>query len=130
MIDRDGNVLCGFAGSSADAFALLERFEAKLKDNPGNVPRALPGPMGARLDPSTWPMPSIMRVLGALGGIGDAELRATFNAGLGMVVVVPAVAAARTVELARARGVPAWAVGQVAEAQTIGGRYVEEGLTR
>src|SRR6188472_3146730 len=27
---RDGNVLCGFAGSSADAFALLERFEAKL----------------------------------------------------------------------------------------------------
>lgn len=37
---RDGNVLCGFAGSSADAFALLERFEAKLKDNPGNVPRA------------------------------------------------------------------------------------------
>ena len=37
---KDGNVLCGFAGSSADAFALLERFEAKLKDNPGNVPRA------------------------------------------------------------------------------------------
>jgi len=37
---RDGNVLCGFAGSAADAFALLERFEAKLKDNPGNVPRA------------------------------------------------------------------------------------------
>jgi len=37
---RDGNVVCGFAGSAADAFALLERFEAKLKDNPGNVPRA------------------------------------------------------------------------------------------
>ncbi len=35
-----GNVLCGFAGSSADAFALLERFESKLKDNPGNMPRA------------------------------------------------------------------------------------------
>ena len=37
---REGSVLCGFAGASADAFALLERFEAKLKDNPGNVPRA------------------------------------------------------------------------------------------
>lgn len=35
-----GQVLCGFAGSSADAFALLERFEAKLKDFQGNVPRA------------------------------------------------------------------------------------------
>lgn len=36
----NGAVLCGFAGASADAFALLERFEAKLKDYPANVPRA------------------------------------------------------------------------------------------
>jgi ATP-dependent HslUV protease subunit HslV len=37
---HNGKVLCGFAGASADAFALLERFEAKLKDFQGNVPRA------------------------------------------------------------------------------------------
>ena len=36
----DGKVLCGFAGSSADAFALLERFEVKLKDYPNNIARA------------------------------------------------------------------------------------------
>ena len=36
----DDKVLCGFAGSSADSFALLERFEAKLKDFPANMPRA------------------------------------------------------------------------------------------
>jgi len=36
----DGKVITGFAGSSADAFALLERFEVKLKDYPSNVPRA------------------------------------------------------------------------------------------
>jgi ATP-dependent HslUV protease subunit HslV len=36
----DGKVLAGFAGAAADAFALLERFEAKLKDFQGNVPRA------------------------------------------------------------------------------------------
>jgi len=35
-----GKVLTGFAGSAADAFALLERFEARLKDFQGNVPRA------------------------------------------------------------------------------------------
>jgi len=97
---------------------------------PGNVPRALPEQLGARLDPSTWPVPSVMRVMGALGGIEDAELRATFNAGLGMVVVVPAEAAARTVELATARGVPAWVVGEVVDAARIGGRYIEEELTR
>lgn len=36
----DGKVLCGFAGSTADAFALLERFEEKLKDSPNNIVRA------------------------------------------------------------------------------------------
>ncbi len=33
-------VMVGFAGAAADAFALLERFEAKLKDYQGSVPRA------------------------------------------------------------------------------------------
>lgn len=36
----DGRVITGFAGSAADGFALLERFETKLKDHPNNVPRA------------------------------------------------------------------------------------------
>lgn len=33
-------VLVGFAGSVADAFALLDRFEAKLKESPTNLMRA------------------------------------------------------------------------------------------
>jgi phosphoribosylformylglycinamidine cyclo-ligase len=98
---------------------------------PGNVPRALPEHLAARLDPALWPLPSVMRVLCALGGIEGPELRATFNAGLGMIVVVPAAAAARTVELSTELGVPAWVVGEVVEAEAIGGaRYIEEGLTR
>ena len=36
----DGKVLVGFAGASADAFALLERFESKLRDHQGSVVRA------------------------------------------------------------------------------------------
>jgi len=36
----EGKVQCGFAGSAADAFALLERFEAKLDQYKGNVRRA------------------------------------------------------------------------------------------
>ncbi len=35
-----GRVLCGFAGSAADAFALLERFEGKLEQFKDNVRRA------------------------------------------------------------------------------------------
>ena len=40
-LGADGaGVLVGFAGSAADAFALLERFEAKLKDTPQNLMKA------------------------------------------------------------------------------------------
>jgi len=94
---------------------------------PGNVPRALPEALGARLDPRTWPMPSVMRLMGALGGLEDDELRATFNGGLGMTLVVPPDAAARTVELAHDRGIGAWVAGTVVKADEIGGRYEEVG---
>jgi phosphoribosylformylglycinamidine cyclo-ligase len=98
---------------------------------PGNVPRALPDGLGARLDPAAWPMPSVMRLVGALGGLDDDELRATFNGGLGMVLVVPSEVAGETVRLAGARGLPAWLVGEVAEAGALGGRrYAEEAIGR
>ena len=36
----DGKVLAGFAGSTADAFTLFERFESKLEEYRGNVLRS------------------------------------------------------------------------------------------
>ena len=36
----DGKVLCGFAGATADAFTLFDRFEAKLKEYSGDLARA------------------------------------------------------------------------------------------
>ena len=36
----DGKVIVGFAGATADAFTLFERFETKLKDFNGNLTRA------------------------------------------------------------------------------------------
>ncbi|MFQ3546800.1 MAG: ATP-dependent protease subunit HslV [Termitinemataceae bacterium] len=36
----DGKVLCGFAGATADAFTLFERFEGKLKEYAGDLARA------------------------------------------------------------------------------------------
>jgi ATP-dependent HslUV protease, peptidase subunit HslV len=37
---HDGKVLAGFAGSTADAFSLFSRFESKLEQSHGNLPRA------------------------------------------------------------------------------------------
>jgi ATP-dependent HslUV protease subunit HslV len=35
-----GDVLVGFAGATADAFALVERLESKIEQHPGNLARA------------------------------------------------------------------------------------------
>jgi ATP-dependent HslUV protease subunit HslV len=35
-----GDVICGFAGATADAFTLFERLEGKLESHPGNLTRA------------------------------------------------------------------------------------------
>ena len=37
---KGGSVLAGFAGSSADAFALFSRFESKLEEHRGNLERS------------------------------------------------------------------------------------------
>ncbi|MBC7292576.1 MAG: ATP-dependent protease subunit HslV, partial [Thermoleophilia bacterium] len=36
----DGRVLAGFAGSTADAMTLLERFERRLEENKGNLTKS------------------------------------------------------------------------------------------
>ena len=87
----------------------------------GNVPRALPADLGARLDPERWEMPSVMRLQAALGGLEEAEVRATFNGGLGMIAVVDPAAAGPL----RAALPDAILVGEVLPASDLGARYVE-----
>ena len=53
-----------------------------------NLPRVLPEGLGARIDLSAWDLPPVFRWLAEHGGIAEAEMLKTFNAGLGMVVVV------------------------------------------
>jgi ATP-dependent HslUV protease, peptidase subunit HslV len=60
-------VIIGFAGSTADAFALLERFEAKLKDYPSNIPRA------ATELAKEWRTDRALRRLEAMMAVVDAK---------------------------------------------------------
>ncbi len=60
-----GKILCGFAGSSADAFALLERFEERLRDHPSNMLRA------ATELAKQWRMDKVLRQLEALLSVSD-----------------------------------------------------------
>jgi phosphoribosylformylglycinamidine cyclo-ligase len=87
----------------------------------GNVPRALTPDLGARLDPQRWAVPSVLRLVAALGGLEEPEVRATFNGGLGMIAVVDPSAT----DALRAALPEAILVGEVLPASELGGRYVE-----
>jgi phosphoribosylaminoimidazole (AIR) synthetase len=66
-------------------------------------------------------MPSVMSLLGALGGIDHVELRATFNGGIGMIVVV----APDAVDIAVEALPGAVAIGIAATVAELGARYLE-----
>jgi ATP-dependent HslUV protease subunit HslV len=63
----EGKVLVGFAGAAADAFALMERLEAKLKDHPANLVRA------ATELAKDWRMDRALRRLEAMVVVVDAK---------------------------------------------------------
>jgi len=92
---------------------------------PGNVPRTVPDDLRVVVHPGSWQMPSVMRLIGALGGLSDAELRSTFNGGLGMVCVVPPGAAETAITSLSDEGLAAWRVGEVVAAGKSEARYSE-----
>ena len=62
-----GRVLAGFAGAAADAFTLFAKFEAKLEEYRGNLPRA------AVELAKDWRMDRVLRRLEALLAVADRE---------------------------------------------------------
>lgn len=81
-----------------------------------NVPRSLPDDLAARLDPGAWPRPPVFDWLTETGGVDTAEMRRTFNEGLGMVVAVPADAVASAAAAASEAGETVYRVGEVVKA--------------
>lgn len=75
----DGQVIAGFAGSTADAFTLFERFEGKLKEFQKNLARACVE-MG-----KDWRTDKYLRQLEALLVVADRE-RTFIVSGAGDVI--------------------------------------------
>jgi phosphoribosylformylglycinamidine cyclo-ligase len=86
-----------------------------LVDNPT---RMLPA--GARLKlvirPGTWEVPRLMTLLAEGGRVADAEMRRTFNLGIGMLACVPAARAHEARRILEQAGERVFDVGEVAEA--------------
>jgi len=63
----DGRVLAGFAGSTADAMTLLERFERRLEENKGNLTKSAVDLV------KEWRLDRALRRLEALMLVADRE---------------------------------------------------------
>ena len=55
-----------------------------------NLPRVLPDDLGCEIDLTSWTLPPVFAWLAQVGGITQSEMLKTFNAGIGMVLVVAA----------------------------------------
>ena len=79
-----------------------------------NLPRILPAGLHAEIDTATWQQGPVFDWLAATGGIEPAEMRRTFNCGVGMILVVDPAAADDALECLAAQGERAWPLGRIA----------------
>jgi phosphoribosylformylglycinamidine cyclo-ligase len=80
-----------------------------------NLPRVLPDDVGADIDLGCWSLPPVFGWLVQTGGMAQAELLKTFNAGIGMVLVVDAARAEALAALLSEAGETVHRIGTVTE---------------
>ncbi|NKN30447.1 phosphoribosylformylglycinamidine cyclo-ligase [Weissella cibaria] len=79
----------------------------------GNLPRALPADVSVTLEWGSWPILPIFMELQRLGQLSLADMLATFNLGLGMILVVKPPNVARVLAMLADEGQAAYQVGTV-----------------
>ncbi|MBT3308462.1 MAG: phosphoribosylformylglycinamidine cyclo-ligase [Gammaproteobacteria bacterium] len=82
-----------------------------------NLPRVLPNHTSAEINNSSWEWPSVFKWLKEQGNVKQEEMIRTFNCGVGMVIVVSAKNAARTIELLKEQGEEAWQLGTISASE-------------
>jgi phosphoribosylformylglycinamidine cyclo-ligase len=84
-----------------------------------NLPRVLPEGLGATIDLGSWTLPAVFRWLAETGGMAEAELLKTFNAGVGMVLVVDAGQAEALTALLAEAGETVYQLGHVTKGRGV-----------
>ncbi len=79
----------------------------------GNLPRALPGDLGAVLERSAWEEPRVFGEIQRLGPVAGDEMDRVFNRGLGMALVLDAGAADEALRTLGEAGQPGSVIGGV-----------------
>lgn len=84
-----------------------------------NLPRVLPQGLGAEIDLNSWDLPLVFQWLADQGGMDQAEMLKTFNAGVGMVLSVSADQAGAISALLTETGETVLHLGHVTEGEGV-----------
>jgi len=79
----------------------------------GNLPRVLPVGRRAVIERKSWPVPPIFGLIEKIGGIARAEMDATFNNGLGLILVVGKQQADGLIRALRRAGEASFIIGEI-----------------
>ncbi len=82
-----------------------------------NTPRILPPGLAARVDVSTWTVPAFFEELRAIGQLGLADYRRTFNLGVGMILVLAKRNLAKARAILSGMGEACFHMGEVVESR-------------
>jgi phosphoribosylformylglycinamidine cyclo-ligase len=86
---------------------------------PENLPRVTPKGLGIAIDPSAWTVDPVFTLIQERGGVADAEMRRTFNMGVGFVMVVNPQRAEALVDALSAAGERAFVMGEVVDREGV-----------
>ena len=82
-----------------------------------NIPRVLKEGQAVEIEEGTWEILPVFKFLEEKGGIPHREMFNIFNMGIGMVVVVPATEAPRTIGILASHGEKATIIGKVVKGE-------------
>lgn len=80
---------------------------------PGNLPRALPDGLTARVDPSRWAPAPIFRLIQDQGRLAEQDMFHTFNMGIGFALITGPATAEATINLLARHNHEAFVIGTV-----------------
>ena len=84
----------------------------------GNIPRVLPRGLEAAVRKGSWPVPRIFTLIKEGGRVAPSEMMRTFNAGVGMVVVVKKSEVDGVVSLLKKEKIKAFEIGTVVKGRS------------
>jgi phosphoribosylformylglycinamidine cyclo-ligase len=98
---------------------MLQRFPVRAVSHitgggiAGNTRRVLPAGRRLRIEWDSWERPPIFQLLQRLGRVPEADMRRTFNLGIGLVLILPGKVSGRVISYLREKGEEPLIIGEI-----------------